>query len=179
MCILPKNVRYNNIPSIFLDDNRLVYVDSFDYLGHTITNKFTDDEDIRKETRKLCARGNTLIRKFKFCHSSVKCNLFKTYCYSLYCAALWSNYKRETLTRLKVNFNNIMRRLEGVPMFSSASQLFATRNVKTLPELMRGIVYGLMGRIQNSSNTLIMRFFNGDIFLKSELWKSWWDQLRV
>ena len=100
-CILPKNLKLRNIPSVYLGGSKLVYVESFNYLGHTITTKFTDDEDIKKEMRKLCARGNTLIRKFKFCQSTTKCNLFRTYCYSLYCSALWSSLKRETLIRLK------------------------------------------------------------------------------
>ena len=179
MCILPKNLKLRNIPSVYLDGSKLVYVESFNYLGHTITTKFTDDEDIKKEMRKLCARGNTLIRKFKFCQSATKCNLFRTYCYSLYCAVLWSSFKRETLIRLKVNYNNIMRRFEGVPMFSSASQLFASRRVKSLPELLRGVMFGLMKRIECSSNTLILKIISSEIFLKSALWKNWRDMLYV
>ena len=66
MCILPRKMKLNNIPKICLSENELEYVDSFNYLGHTITTDFSDDDDIKKEMRKMCARGNTLIRKFKF-----------------------------------------------------------------------------------------------------------------
>ena len=91
MRVLPKSLKLNGCPSIYLGGTRLSFVDSFNYLGHLLVSDFDDDEDIRKESRKLCYRGNSLIRKFKFCNDDVKCNLFKSYCYSLYCVSLWSN----------------------------------------------------------------------------------------
>ena len=123
--------------------------------------------------RKLCARGNTLIRKFKFCDISVKCNLFKTFCYSFYCASLWSNYKKATLARLRVNYNNVMRKLVGVPMYSSASHLFGSLGVNSLLELMRKITYSLLERVQNSSNVLIVLIYNSEATLRSAIWKHW------
>ena len=129
--------------------------------------------------RKLCARGNTLIRKFKFCTPEVKRSLFKTYCYSLYCSALWVNYRKSSFNRLKVNYNNVMRRLEGVPLISSASHLFATCRVKTLPELMRTIMYSLMERLLNSSNVYIVKLLNSNVILKSRIWETWRELLFV
>ena len=118
MRILPKQLKLNNCPSVYLGENKLQFVEDFNYLGHTITSDFSDDKDILKEMRKLCYRGNCLIRKFKFCNEEVKCMLFKSFCYSLYCSSLWFNYKKSTMQRLKVNYNNIMRRLMGFPTYS-------------------------------------------------------------
>ena len=36
----------------------------FKYLGHIISNNFTDDEDIDREIRNMFVRCNTLARKF-------------------------------------------------------------------------------------------------------------------
>ena len=177
MCILPKNMKLHNLPGIFLGENKLEYVQEFNFLGHTLTSNFSDDEDIKKEIRKLCARGNTLIRKFSFCNIEVKCNLFKTYCYSLYCSPLWCNFRKSTLTRLKVCFNNVLRRLTGVPMFSSASQMFVAHNVMSLPELMRKTAFGLFKRILGSSNSIILAICKSDISLKSAIRERWWSLL--
>ena len=92
MSILPKCSTVTRLPSIYLENSKLTYVENFNYLGHTINSKFSDDEDIRKETRKLCVQGNTIIRKFKFCNVDAKCCLFKSFCYSVYCSSLWAQY---------------------------------------------------------------------------------------
>ena len=83
---------------IFLGGTVLEYVDKFSYLGHIICNDFYDDDDIKKETRNLCARGNALIRTFGFCNLDVKCRLFMSFCYTFYCGTLWSVYRAATLT---------------------------------------------------------------------------------
>ena len=64
MRILPPRVKINNCPSIYLGETKLQFVNEFTYLGHNITSDFSDDKDILKEMRKLCYRGNCLIRKF-------------------------------------------------------------------------------------------------------------------
>ena len=177
MRILPKGIKLNNCPSVYLGDERLEFVDTFDYLGHTISIDFNDDMDMKKEMRKLCYRGNSLVRKFRFCSDDVKCTLFRSFCYSLYCASLWSNYKNETYQRLRVNYNNIMRRLMGVPLYSSASFLFGSNGVKTLNELIRTSQYSIMKRIETSPNTLIQLLHRSDIMQKSNIIQRWHDSL--
>ena len=108
-------------PITVLSGKRLEYVDSFTYLGHIITSDLKDDNDISSQNRKLCARGNMLIRAFKACTSDVKCYLFRTYCYSIYGAALWSTYRMTSIDRLRVNYNNILRSMLNVPPWNSAS----------------------------------------------------------
>ena len=133
--------------------------------------------DMKKEMRKLCYRGNSLVRKFSFCGEDVKCTLFRSFCYSLYCASLWSNYKNETYQRLRVNYNNIMRRLMGVPLYSSASFLFGSNGVKTLNELIRTSQYSIMKRIETSPNTLIQLLHRSDIMQKSNIIQRWHNSL--
>ena len=175
MRILPKNLKLNNCPSIYLGTEKLSFVDTFNYLGHTISCDFKDDDDMRKEMRKLCYRGNCLVRTFNFCTNDVKSTLFKSYCYSLYCSSLWSCFKRATFQRLKVNYNNIMRRLMQVPPFSSASFLFGSLGVKTVQELIRTNQYSLMRRIESSANSLIVLLNSSEAILRSSIRQHWWN----
>ena len=177
MRVLPKSLKLSECPSLYLGGTKLSFVNSFTYLGHLLVSDFDDDEDIRKENRKLCCRGNLLIRKFKFCKDDVKCSLFKSYCYSLYCVSLWSNYKKSTFQRLKVNYNNIMRRLIGVPVYSSASLLFGTLEVKSLKEVIRTAQYSLMERVKNSNNSIVTNLFQSEARIKSRIWQCWQDSL--
>lgn len=180
MRILPRSIRLSCTPSIYLGEEKLALVDRFNYLGHLIVTDFSDDGDMIKEMRKLCARGNSLIRKFKFCNIDVKCTLFKSFCYSLYCASLWSDYKQSTFQRLKVNYNNILRRLMGVPVYSSASFLFGSLGVKSLGELLRTVQFSLMNRVSDgSSNELIQTLYMSDARQSSRIWQRWHRSLFV
>ena len=58
----------------------LKYVESFQYLGHIITKKSTDDDDdIMREVRNMFVRTNILFRRFHKCSTRVKILLFKSY----------------------------------------------------------------------------------------------------
>ena len=46
---------------------------------------------------------------FSYCTIDVKKEFFRSYCLSLYCCSLWSNYRKETYRKLTVAFNNIQR----------------------------------------------------------------------
>ena len=162
MRILPKTIKLGGYPNIYLGNCKLSFVESFNYLGHLLVSDFHDDEDIKKESRKLCFRGNCLVQRFKFCKDDVKCSLFKSYCYSLYCVSLWANFKKCTFQRLNVNYNNIMRRLMGIPVYSSASFLFGNLGVKSLKELMRSAQYSMMDRVENSNNVILITLFKSE-----------------
>ena len=177
MRILPKHLKLKNCPSVYLGENKLQFVDDFNYLGHTVTSDFSDDKDILKEMRKLCDRGNCLIRKFKFCNDEVKCMLFKSFCYSLYCSSLWCNYKKSTMQRLRINYNNIMRRLMNVPKYSSASFLFGSLGVKSLNELLRSSQYSLLKRVDSSTNLLVRGIERSDCYLQSQIRLHWYHCL--
>ena len=113
-------------PDIYLSGTVLQYVESFRYLGHIITNDFKDDVDIQRELKSIYVRGNVLVRKFGFLPLAIKCELFRTYCYPMYTSALWSNYRVASIRKLRVAYNNIMRRLAYVAPWESASQMFGS-----------------------------------------------------
>ena len=85
MCICPKGMKLTTLPDICLDQSKIEYVNQFKYLGHILDTSFTDDNDMSKELRNLYARGNMLTKQFRSLDNVVKIQLFKTYCYPLYC----------------------------------------------------------------------------------------------
>ena len=87
--------------------------------------------------RKMYANANLLLRKFSRCSVNVKCYLFKTYCSNLYCAPMWFDCTKTVLTKLKVAYNNSLRRFMGLPWHNSASEMFVNLNIKSFGELLR------------------------------------------
>ena len=170
------NSRHSTVyqkPIIKLCDKVLEFVDNFTYLGHIISSNLTDDEDVMNQNRRLCARGNMLVRKFKSCSFDVKCTLFRALCYNVYGMSLWSNVKVSTLNRLRVNYNNVLRRLVNIPPWSSASEMFVTLRMKGFYELRRSCCYSLRSRILATTNSVVQRITNSDARWVSPLWQQW------
>ena len=173
MNIVPIGCARFKPPSVYLCGTVLEYVSEFTYLGHVITGDFKDDNDIINQTRKLSARGNALIRQFNVCNKDTKRVLFVTYCYSVYCASLWNNFRHATLNRLKVTYNNIMRRLAGVPPWHSARTMFVHSGVQSFAERLRWLCYGARQRVLESRNELLIVMRDSDARLWSPLWQRW------
>lgn len=179
MCVLPSRFHLDYLPNIALSGSILEYVSCFKYLGQIISNTFKDDEDIDREIRNLCARGNSLIRKFNFCTIDVKCNLFKSFCTSLYGCSLWSRYRVATLYHLQVTYNNIMRRLAGVAPWESAVNMFVGLSVRSFGEVLRGACWSFMQRVAHSTNGLVSLCRDSDAGVVSHLRERWRQHLFV
>ena len=100
---------------------------------------------------KIHVNANLLLRKFSRCSVEVKCYLFKTYCSNLYCASC----TKTALKKLKVAYNNSLRRFMGLPWRNSASEMFVNLNIRSFDELLRMFVFGFRSRIINSNNVLV------------------------
>ena len=162
-----------NKPKITLSGKVIEFVEKFTYLGHIISNDLKDDDDIGNQNRKMCARGNMVIRKYKSASVEVKCMLFRSFCYNVYGMALWSCYKGSTLNKLRVNYNNVARRLFHRPPWSSASELFVEHRLKGFYEIRRNSCYSLRSRVLSSRNSLVQRIVNCDARWRSPLWQKW------
>ena len=79
------------------------------YLGVIIPDH-NCDLDLKRQMRKFYTNANMLIRKFVKCTVDVKCYLFKTYCSTLYCSAMWFDSTKSAMKKLKVAYNNSLRR---------------------------------------------------------------------
>ena len=160
-------VKSVKLPNNYLAGNKLEYVECFNYLGHVVARYFSDDEDIKKETRSLCMRSNLLVRNYKICTNNVKKFLFRTSCYSIYCAPPWSRFSASTLQRLKVCYNRIMRTLLGYPPRHSARAMFVGENVRSFEELLMFTCYSKKSRRKSSSNELLRTLVTSDAHVDS------------
>ena len=81
---------------------------------------------------------------FHYCTVDVKLLLIKSYYTSFYCGYLWSDYKASTFSKLRVVFNNVYRRVLGLPQCHSASGMYTTHNIEKFEALLRKILYGFV-----------------------------------
>ena len=132
-----------------------------------------NNETYIKKTRNLSARGNAIVRKFNFCSTTVKCKLFQSYWYSLYCCSLWSKNSKKVIDRLRVSYNNVMRRLLGFPLSCSASQMFVGVGVRSFWEVMRTNCFSLMNRVNKSDNSIIKSLANSGAIFSSNIRRQW------
>ena len=116
MVVRSSGDRKLTFPTFYLSDSPLGVCEEIKYLGHVISDDWMDDKDIHRQRCKIYAQANMLLRKFSMCSDSVKCSLFRSYVTPLYTAQLWSNYKKMSMQRLKVAYNDARRLLLRVPM---------------------------------------------------------------
>ena len=107
------------------------------------------------------------------CTENVKIALFKSYCTTLYTSTLWCKYRRESLRKRCVAYNNIFRKLTHQARDCSASQMFVSRQLPTCKMLIRRNVYGFMLNVQKSNNLILNSIVHCDILFTSPLWKHW------
>lgn len=147
--------RKSTFPTFYLSGSPLGVCEEIKYLGHAISDDWTDDTDLYRQHCKIYAQANMLIRKFSMCSDSVKCSLFRTYITPLYTAQSWCNYKKKSLQRLKVAYNDAMRLLLHVPRWHSASELFVSTRVPTCEALLRQLMFSFMSRLDKSEKHIV------------------------
>ena len=133
----------------------------------------SDELDISRQSRSLCARGNMLKRNFYACSYEVKIKLFQAYCSCLYTSQLWSSYTKSCINKFTVCYNNAFRCVLGYPRGCSASGMFVWNSVESLPELRRRIVHNFLQRVTTSDNGLVKHMSGCDMRWLSSLWCKW------
>ena len=153
--------------------------DDVKYFGYFISSDGKDDKDMTRAYRHLYVQGNSLIRKFHMCTENVKVKLFTTYCSQLYCAHLWKfNVLDNFYKKVNVAYNNVFRSFLRLPRDDqgrpcSASHMFASRNIKSLQEILRNVVYKFQCRLNVSNNSLVKCTLFRIVKEKSKLRNHW------
>ena len=52
----------------------------------------------------------------------------------MYCSTMWYNCTVTAMRRLRIAYNNSLRRLLGIPKHNSASRMFVRLNIKSFGE---------------------------------------------
>ena len=125
----------------------------------------------------LYAQANMLARKFHFASDSVKTALFRAYCTPLYTAPLWVKFKKASLHKIQVAYNDCLRILLQKPRWCSASELFCKAGICTFQALLRHLMYKFICRLNVSENTIIKLLTNTDyssVRYQSFMWSHWY-----
>ena len=133
----------------------IVYTDSSKYLGFTFTSNNCDDTHTLKQMWMLLCRSNRLVRIFNKCSKPVLLELCRSFCTVFYCPYFWTNYKKTTLSKIRVVCNSVYRKILGVSRRSSSSAMFVTDDIPNFEVFLRKSIYSFISRISFSRNNLI------------------------
>ena len=174
LCFKPKHIKLG-IPDFVLGKLVIPAVDKCKYLG-IIISEANCDGDLKRQMRKYYANANMLLRKFSYCSPDVKCCMFKSYCATMYCSSMWFDSTVTSMKKLKIAYNNGLRRLLNLPKYNSASEMFVNLNISSFNELLRKFVFSFKTRIIESDNSLMNGIVTSTISLFSSIW-AWWSDI--
>ena len=80
----------------------------------------------------------------------VKCTLFKSFCFNMYCSTMWYNCTVTAMRKLRIAEDYWV-----LPKHNSASEMFVQLNIKSFTELLRSYIHSFINRLQ-CSNILIL-----------------------
>ena len=174
LCFIPRTVKISR-PQLYLNTLVIPHVSECKYLGIIVCQK-NCDRDLKRQMKKFYANANMLLRRFSKCSIPVKCYLFKTYCSNLYCAPLWYNFTLTAMKKIKIAYNNSIRRLFFLPKHNSASEMCVNLNIMSFGELLRKYVYSFRFRLGASLNCIIDNIYSSNVPLHSDIW-AWWHSI--
>ena len=93
---------------------------------------------------------------FSYCTIDVKKKIFRSYCSSLYCCSLSSDYRKATYRKLTVAFNNIHRRMLGLPWRCRASAMYANYDLPNIDTVIRRSLFGFIQRLSGSKLSIVL-----------------------
>ena len=122
--------------------------------------------------RGICyARCNSIIRTFSLCSLNVKVKLFKTLCCIMYCCQIWSQYKKNSVRKLQVEYNHAFRRIMKYDIICSASDMFVANNVMSFNEIWRKSLYNFKQRVTKSNSIIVNHVYHFNR-ATSKIWKN-------
>jgi len=163
-------------PVLYLNGNKIDFVQETKYLGVNLSSSMKTTIDVSRQTRKFYAQANMLLRNFCHCDRKTKCILFRSFCTNMYCCTLWFRSTKTSLNKLRVSYNNVLRRLLGISKPYSASAMFVTQQLPSFFELLRQCIFRFIKRIENSTNTFVSAC-NCPLLLMHSPIRNWWRTL--
>ena len=158
---------------IMINDMNIEFVETFKYLGYVFTYNNMDGLHIESISRGLCVRANTLIRNFKNCILDVKTLLFKSFCTTFYCLPLIIRSKVSELTRIRVIYNNCVRKMFNIGRRESIFQSCVHLGIPTFEELRRKAIVSIMNRLKLSANNIIKGFIDINYASNTIIYSKW------
>ena len=177
MCFKPKNRSDLHVPQFTLNGSIVEVVSLYKYLGVFLADDLVDDRDIQRQVKAIYARGNMLTKKFRMCSNEVKARLFKSYCSSMYCSALWSAYTVGNFRKLQTSYNKMIRIFFNLERECSISAKCIELNVDCFKVLQRKHTFSLRSRILVCDSSIVKCITSSVFFISSSINNRWNDTL--
>ena len=88
-----------------------------------------------------------LLRKFSYCSPDIKCCMLKSYCATIYCFSMWFDNTVKSMKKMKIAYNNGLKRLINLSKYNSASEMFVNLNILSFDEQLRKSVFSFRKRV--------------------------------
>lgn len=154
--VVKKFIVAEEFPPFYIGDKKLEFVNEFRYLGHIINNKFSDDDDIKREIRNLFMRTNILLRRYNKCSIGVKLMIFRAYCVCFYDVGLWRIYSNTTFNKLRSCYNKCVKMFFGYSRRDSVTQMLAELHLSNFDNLFASYDVSFKSRWCSCQNDLIV-----------------------
>ena len=82
---------------------------------------------------------------------------------------MWFDCTKTALKKLKVAYNNSLRRFMRLPWRDSVSEMFVNLSINSFDEILRIYTFGFSSRVV-SNNLLISNIYNSPCRLYSNIW---------
>ena len=119
----------------------------------------------------LYCRSNRLVRLFNKCSKPVLLALCRSFHTVFHCPYICTNYKKTTLSKIRVAYNKVYRKILGVSRRSSASAMFVTNDIPNFDTFLRKSIYSFISRISFSRNSLTCAIERS--WVMKTIWKMW------
>jgi hypothetical protein len=115
------------LPTFFIGDNVIDYVEAWPHLGHILTCDQSDAKDIDRCYLSLVKQINEVLCYFGNLNCITKLNLLYAFCSSLYGAELWDMMYSNS-EKLTVAWRRALKRIWNVPQRTHSNILYALCN---------------------------------------------------
>ena len=159
---------YRNVNTCLfsIGDQQIEYVTFYCHLGHIITNKFDDKDDIANRRNHFIGQVNSLLCFFSKMDLSVKVRLFKSYCSSIYGCELW-HLEGGDVENFSCALRTALRRLLVVPFNVHSFILpFLTDSLPILYEICKRFLHFLSACLFSKSGLVQSVARHGILFCK-------------
>ena len=156
----------------------LLTLDSFKYLGCTLSSKFNDCLDIDRCCKVFNKSAGFLLRKFYYTDPNVQFFLFNSYCTSFYGCELWTWKKNCSfiLKELSVCYHAVLKKILKIPKYSSNHFTCLTLNTLCFDHLLNFRQARFLHWLKNTKSPCFYRhrfYFLENSFYKEHVCKLW------
>jgi len=122
-----------------------------------------DDDDIKREIKKLFVNTNTLVNRFQRCSHNVKLVLFNSFCTCMYDLALWKYYSVTVYNKFKSAYNKCIKKLFGFVRHDSMTGIFMYLSLPTADTIVYNARILFVNQCAASCNRIVRWFADIDL----------------